>query len=63
MYDRLYAEKVRQGLGDYLDKGTEALKKINGALMEMGTRFSFFGCNGLVLLGIALLTILLLALF
>lgn len=29
--------------------------------MEMGTRFSFFGCNGLVLLGVALLTVLILA--
>jgi hypothetical protein len=63
MYRLFYIEKVRQGLGDYLDKGTEALKKINGTLMEMGTRFSFFGCNGMILLGIALLTIIVLALF
>ena len=53
---------MRDGLGDYLDKGTEALKKINSSLAEMGSRFSLFGCNGMVLLGIVLLTVLLLAL-
>ena len=58
----IFIEKVREGLGDYLDRGADALKKINGTLSEMGMRFSFFGCNGLVLLGVALLTVIILAL-
>jgi hypothetical protein len=57
------SEKTRDGLGDYLDKGTEALKKINGTLMQMGSNYSIFGCNGLIVVGIAIATIFVLMLF
>jgi hypothetical protein len=58
-----YIEETRDSLGDYLDKGTQALGKINGVLTELGAKYSIFGCNGLVVVGIAVLTILILALF
>ena len=62
-YASHHTEKVRSGLGDYLDKGKEALVRINASLTDLGSRFSFFGCNGVVLLGISLLVICVLALF
>lgn len=34
--------------------------KINSALNEMGSKYSLFGCNGLLVVGIAILTILVL---
>jgi hypothetical protein len=35
---------------------------INGTLTDMGSKYSLFGCNGLIVVGIAILTILVLIL-
>jgi hypothetical protein len=39
------------------------LKKINGALYEMGGKYFIFGCNGLIVVVIAIFTIFILMLF
>lgn len=56
----LCLEETRDGLGEYLDKGTSALKKINSVINDMGGKYSLFGCNGIILAAVVVLTILIL---